>query len=773
MRRGAAEAGAALVLVALAVVLYRQALGLWWTFDDFFHLRLVLDRPALAYLVDPAAARSGPRNVFTPLLLLSLAADRGLAGLEPHGFYLHQLLALGATAAVLYGLLRLWLPRGWSFAGALVFLLGPPAVAAAPLLMVRHYLEALLLAGLAAWSYVSAVRRRRAALAALSGLLYLLAALAKEIAVPLALVLPLLPAGPARRRLAYAVPHVLALGVYAGLRAWLLRPVVAGYGWAVVPAEWPRLVVALPLKVARQFAGQGGAAGAVLAILVVATAGVAVARRRALPLALAAALAALLPVLPVSSEMQPRFALAAWAVAAAAFAAGGGRLAAAGGRARAAGAVLLAAVLLAAATANRVAWRPLLAEQERRSAENRLFLDLEAGEMLRQPLGPAASLTELRWLKETHLGRPAGAGWFQDDLYLCGRRPPPRRVWGWDAERSGLRELAPAALRRRHCRAVRWRAPLSGRFAWSAAGLFWELGPYEAGRYALVMEDGVTVVPVPRRAGYRVPQAALELRIRYVAPAGWTTYSAPIALERGGPERRWRRPAAAGRSPGPPAASGLDEDEEALGRQAVEVGLREGGGEALGPRRRRGALGHQREAVEPGAPQPVVEGAGGEEPVVGVAEDADRQVVPAPGDQVLDDGVVADVGHRQDGAPARRQELGQPGEETLRFDEVLEELEGEHQVVTAGDRQRLDVAGEHAVEPPAGRPRHHRVELHPGDAAAQPLPQEGAGLAAPAADLEHLARSGRHERQHVDAGLAVVIDELVMDAGGGDGPGSG
>src|SRR5690606_32227588 len=59
-RRALLDALAALALLTLPLLLFRQALGLWWMEDDFFQLRYALDHGPLAYGLDPEVWRRLP-----------------------------------------------------------------------------------------------------------------------------------------------------------------------------------------------------------------------------------------------------------------------------------------------------------------------------------------------------------------------------------------------------------------------------------------------------------------------------------------------------------------------------------------------------------------------------------------------------------------------------------------------------------------------------------------------------------------------------------------
>jgi hypothetical protein len=98
------------------------------------------------------------------------------------------------------------------------------------------------------------------------------------------------------------------------------------------------------------------------------------------------------------------------------------------------------------------------------------------------------------------------------------------------------------AVRARHCASIRSAAPLNASFRFTGEDLFWDLGPYDDGRYRFVLADGVEAYDMPRRAGFKVGRlAVLPLRIEYESPAGWITYSPELRL-REGASVRWSRP---------------------------------------------------------------------------------------------------------------------------------------------------------------------------------------------------------------------------------------
>jgi hypothetical protein len=602
-RRALGDLGAAAALLGFALLLYGRAIGIqgieglggpgfWWSDDDFFHLRVLSTYGPGEIALDPAVWQRLPFRMLTPLLFHSLQLDAALWGLAPAAFYLHQVIALGLAAVALHAVLRLWLPLPWAAFGATLFLLGPAVASLVPLLAIRHYVEALLLGLLATAAFVIAVRRKSIGWSWASALLGFLAMTAKEIAVPLPALLVLLPAGTFRERLRAALPYAPALALYLAYRAWMLGTLVGGYGFAVLPGSWPALALALPGKVAAQMAGgdtRGPAGWTLLAVWLVLLGLAAAARAPGAPhggtwrvagLTAAGLLLALLPVLPVSQEMAPRYAMSAWLAVAVSSAAAGRRLATSGGRGRAAALGLAAAALAAAGLANRAAWAEESARAGRKAAENQFLLRMAPDGLLRHPLDRPAALRELGWLRERQLGLAPAASWFYDDLYLSSPAAAGKRVWGFDPAAGRVVEVTGRvpALRARHRAAVRPAAPLSAAFRSTGAAVFWRLGPHPeplvapgtarwrkpGPGYALVFGDGQEVAEVPRRAGFQRPVRKIALKVRYTAPAGWITYSPELVLDfEARPDVRWNRPARHGsaavsspprRAPGRPAA---------------------------------------------------------------------------------------------------------------------------------------------------------------------------------------------------------------------------
>ena len=81
-----------------------------------------------------------------------------------------------------------------------------------------------------------------------------------------------------------------------------------------------------------------------------------------------------------------------------------------------------------------------------------------------------------------------------------------------------------------YCRSLR-SAPLTAEFAYRDGNLLWKLGPYEAGEYSFILDDGVERFDVRRTDGYRNGSPRMSLKVRYESPEGWVTYSPELNLD--------------------------------------------------------------------------------------------------------------------------------------------------------------------------------------------------------------------------------------------------
>ena len=95
--------------------------------------------------------------------------------------------------------------------------------------MTRHYIEGLVFALLALYTYTQHLERPSAWRLALSVAFYALAAMCKETYVPLVLLLPFLPRGSVDARLRSVIPFILVAVLYVLWRSYMLQSLFGGH----------------------------------------------------------------------------------------------------------------------------------------------------------------------------------------------------------------------------------------------------------------------------------------------------------------------------------------------------------------------------------------------------------------------------------------------------------------------------------------------------------------------------------------------------------------
>ncbi|HEV7570800.1 MAG TPA: hypothetical protein VGQ21_04805 [Thermoanaerobaculia bacterium] len=521
----------ALLVVAVLVtvwLLYHKVTRLWWIWDDTYLLHIVSEHRFLDSFVDGSLWLSMPQQIFTPLLTASYHVELALFGLNPVPFYVVHLTEVAAIAIALAFALRLWMSREAAACAAFLFLVGTPVAVMAAQLVLMHYVESVILSIVAAALFARAMRTGRKLPVITSALLYLLAMLAKEIAVPLLPVLLILPERDLRARIRAVWPHGIALLIYFAWRYAILGKLIGGYGWTFGPGEIPLLLVRTVARIVGTFAGPRIAIGIPFVILILL--GILLRlRSRFSAVAIAVAfVAAIGPIVPVAAHYEHRFAWCAWICTAIVFAAGTDALR----NRRLALSMMIAAPLLGSMV-NRQQWKNEFTLAKRMSDEGRVFTDLEAGDFIRMPAIPPGEMFQVAWVKEFLLHRPAGTMWFYDDLYLCSGQKP-RRVFGFDERTKQVREMTPEipAIATRYCASFR-DAPLDLHFHYDEHRhlLTWDLGPYDDG-YTVVSGNGFLAYDVKRHDGLQLfGMKDLTFRLRYRSPAGWVTYSPEQMLD--------------------------------------------------------------------------------------------------------------------------------------------------------------------------------------------------------------------------------------------------
>jgi hypothetical protein len=468
----------------------------------------------------------------TPWLFLSFGVDYWLFGLDPVGFYLHQLALAVMVVVVGYGLLRRWMAAPFAALAMAVFAVSNPAGAVVEQLMTRHYLAGLLLSLIAVTLALWARETGRQRYAWLSAAFYLLACTAKEIYVPLpGLLLLVLRRRSTREWARFALPFFIAGALYLGWRAWMLGPehLLTGYGdlHETAPASPTDLAVGLSRALGWWPASATWIQPALLAWWF-ALAGV---RRqyRALSAHAWILVLLLLPVAPVLQIVSPRnlillsFYLACLT---------GGATACIAGRLHLRSTVAryaLVAMLAALSTYPQVTKAPWAERVHvaRYRLEGEHVLYGPTAQALADPIAPPWFYQGLAWIREEVL-RSGPAPKVCADICLC---PPSSWV---KASNGALVSWTPVDSQ---CpEDLRPGAPLEVQivYRYDPGRVEWTLGPYDEGKWYYIdaRDFSRREIPPSGRLPYRL-SGVLELLIEYRSPEGWLTRSDAIILDPG------------------------------------------------------------------------------------------------------------------------------------------------------------------------------------------------------------------------------------------------
>lgn len=511
MSRAGKQLGPFLALsfpILLHLMLQVETLHRWWSRDDPCILASVSRHGVWAHFFDAATWKSLSTTFFTPWQVASLGADYSLAGLEPAWFFAHHLFSGLLFLGVAFQALRR-LGSDWTACLALCLIVtSAPFFAVSQQLMNRHYLEGLLWITIALLLYQAAASRRSLPIALLGAFFSLLAALSKEVFVPLPLLFPALSPRSIRSTWRVFLPFAGSLLIYGLWRLIMLGlpsplPVYSEPARFPSPGllgltNWPSRALFFLL------------AGAVITVLWKKS------RKVFWPTAMISGVA-VVSLLPVLGTLQPRHLLIPaiiWGAATAKAV----DLCTTLGRWRvalAAGLVLFQLSALPESTA----WK-FRSELATYQSEGRFLLSAGPGTRLLTTIPHSHFLACLSQLGRT--SEPGGPSFCGDPCWCHSNlgQAEEWRVINGQPSRVSLAE--PDCATEKELRIALTR---------TGSDLEWQFGPYSSqqGAYSVILLWGPSAsVPVPLKAGGRMPVSddqPLRLVVRFDATEGWATYS--------------------------------------------------------------------------------------------------------------------------------------------------------------------------------------------------------------------------------------------------------
>ena len=207
--------------VILLWILYHHVLGNWWLFDDPCHLFYISQNGIYPAFFDPARGFS-PIN-FTPWEPLSLGIDYLVFGFNPLPFYWHHMLSLSILLLCANAILLRFLSPFVAALSLSLFVASVPLCDAANHLMTRHYIEGLIFALVSIYLFMMAQEKDDANFFYGSAFFYLLACLAKEVYVPLIVIMMAFPPPMIKSRLKSLYPFLVVAVGYTLWRFYMLN----------------------------------------------------------------------------------------------------------------------------------------------------------------------------------------------------------------------------------------------------------------------------------------------------------------------------------------------------------------------------------------------------------------------------------------------------------------------------------------------------------------------------------------------------------------------
>lgn len=543
---------AALTFAATIGLLYGHAINGWWHLDEPLILKQAILHSPLEYFFTPKVWRELYAVSFTPWLTLSFDFDYTLFGLRPAAFYAHQLIAVWAAVMAFYVLLTAWVSRSFAWMGALLLMVSAPLALASQSLPLRHYLTGLAFASLAMYLWIRAVREHRRGYAWAGALLFLLAALSKEIYLFLPFMVLLLQEKAWQERLRATWPMLLMLALYAPWRLWMLGG-LGGYGHATfMLGKDPLLMfgaaLLMPLSFFLKLFGMGYASIAWISVSLVSMLGLFRAKPwRSIVIALSFLVMIAVPLVPLLSILSPyadteshRLLFMPAALLAGAVSIGLSRWSRGKPRQVAMGVAIMAFLGMGLFMHGRSlmnSWQmPEVAKQEGR------FLLSRSGEAttlsVNQP-NQQYFYEGLAWLRPRFWGGNIPPSLFEGYFELdqpSGSPPGKRRIYALDLDCECFHDVTMQALAKRKSLLGRLQEkPLHVEVEWEQGLSRWSLGPYTTGTYFFLAGAHPgwysTRNNAPSEQGGWALRIAGFVRVGYESPEGWVTLSPEFYLD--------------------------------------------------------------------------------------------------------------------------------------------------------------------------------------------------------------------------------------------------
>jgi hypothetical protein len=542
-----ADIGVVIALVVLVAALFYVLPNGYWRGDDPAILWHAMNSKGLNAFYNPVDWQKLSPNNLTPWITFSFKIDLWLAGLSPQVLYIHSIVSLMLVTVAAYALNRHWMSPLWASLSVCLFLTGAPTASVTELLMTRHYLEGLLFALLSVIAFVQAMRRQQIRWAVVGAVFYALAATAKEIYVPLVMVILFFPSvGSHQLRLRLAAPYVVVALFYTVWRGFMLEAVIGGYAEydAIVSAKSLTDISTALFRFPGFFFGPHWIAPT---LMVLASLGVAAVKRPLhIPVFAILAVCVIAPLVPLVSfpgiSGPDRYLFLVWF--ATCFT---GTLAIHASCASFTASQLpknllgIVAVLVVGAFSylNTIELRKSLSASYREfDIQGRFYFEADQ----RQGFIPSQNLLNSFWYVTNLCDIKKRMGLECPTALIKGvlTQQPIERLFAYDPlsqKMVDISERRQSELKK--IESIDTSRPLQATISLANGVGRWNLGPYDQGQYFFTSPQ-IGRYPVPKNGSIKNPIKHLSLYVQYESPEGWTTSSPMLVVETGKPIE-WQR----------------------------------------------------------------------------------------------------------------------------------------------------------------------------------------------------------------------------------------
>ena len=217
-------------IIIAAIIYFPCIKNGWWTVDDPLILNLTIQNGWYKFFYKKEVWHQISSTNLTPWINLSYAIDWFLFGFNPKGFFYHHylsfLLAIFLCELVIYRTLGLTT----ALASSLLFIITLPTAMTASFLWLRHYIEGLALSALALLLFLKSYKNLSLYYSVFGAIFYFLACTAKEIYVPLIILIILYPNTFSRKHFRLKISYLFVLFVYILWRYHMLgHNFITGY----------------------------------------------------------------------------------------------------------------------------------------------------------------------------------------------------------------------------------------------------------------------------------------------------------------------------------------------------------------------------------------------------------------------------------------------------------------------------------------------------------------------------------------------------------------